>query len=40
MADREDRRDYETFIKKGSRSGLGTFGDIFENLKLNGKKEE
>jgi small subunit ribosomal protein S1 len=40
MADREDRQDYETFIKKGSRSGLGTFGDIFENLKLNGKKEE
>jgi predicted RNA-binding protein with RPS1 domain len=40
MADREDRQDYETFIKKGGRSGLGTFGDIFENLKLNGKKEE
>jgi small subunit ribosomal protein S1 len=40
MADREDRQDYESFLKKGSRSGLGTIGDIFENLKLNGKKAE
>jgi small subunit ribosomal protein S1 len=40
MADREDRQDYEKFVKKGDRTGLGTLGDIFKDLKLDEKKEE
>jgi small subunit ribosomal protein S1 len=35
MEEREDRQDYEKFLKKGDRNGkLGTLGDVFKNLKL------
>jgi small subunit ribosomal protein S1 len=35
MEEREDRRDFETFIQKEKKNGdFGTFGDLFKNLKL------
>jgi small subunit ribosomal protein S1 len=40
MADREDQQDYEKFLKKGDRTGLGTLGDIFKDVKIDEKKEE
>lgn len=39
MEEREDREDYEKFLRKEGQSGkLGTFGDVFKDMKL--KKEE
>ena len=40
MADREDQQDYEKFLKKGDRTGLGTLGEIFKDVKIDEKKEE
>ena len=35
MEEREDRQDFEKFIQKEKKNGdLGTFGDLFTNLKL------
>jgi ribosomal protein S1 len=35
MEEREDRQDFEKFIQKEKKNGdFGTFGDLFNNLKL------
>jgi small subunit ribosomal protein S1 len=40
MADREDQQDYEKFLEKGDRTGLGILGEIFKDVKIDEKKEE
>ena len=35
MKEREDRKEYEEFAQKEEKAGkLGTWGDVFKNLKL------
>jgi predicted RNA-binding protein with RPS1 domain len=35
IGEREDREDYKKYLEKEDKKGkLGTFGDLFKNLKL------